>query len=41
MLFFIVTTEKEIAMGLIIAPLVFLAIMAAITYFGTRPLKKK
>ena len=28
-------------MGLIIAPLVFLALMGAITYFGTRPVKKK
>ena len=28
-------------MGLIIAPLVFLALMGAITYFGTRPVKKR
>ena len=28
-------------MGLIIAPLVFVALMGALAYFGTRPVKKK
>ena len=28
-------------MGLIIAPLVFVALMGALGYFGTRPVKKK
>ena len=28
-------------MGLIIAPLVFLALVGALAYFGTRPVKKR